>query len=94
MDASLFAMRKLAAANMIFEINTGAISRGYRSEPYPPENLLYELRKLEGRITVTSDAHDTSGIDYGYEEAVYLAKQCGFDRIWLLDEGGFVPYVI
>ena len=33
-------------------------------------------------------------IDYGYEEAVYLAKQCGFDRIWLLDEGGFVPYVI
>ena len=94
MDAALFAMRKLAAANMIFEINTGAISRGYRSEPYPPENLLYELRKLEGRITVTSDAHDTSGIDYGYEEAVYLAKQCGFDRIWLLDEGGFVPYVI
>lgn len=94
MDAALFAMRKLAAANMIFEINTGAISRGYRTVPYPPENLLYELRKLEGRITVTSDAHDTSGIACGYEEAVYLAKQCGFDRIWLLDEGGFVPYVI
>ena len=94
MDAALFAMRKLAAANMIFEINTGAISRGYRTVPYPPENLLYELRKLEGRITVTGDAHDTSGIACGYEEAVYLAKQCGFDRIWLLDEGGFVPYVI
>lgn len=28
------------------------------------------------------------GIACGYEEAVYLAKQCGFDRIWLLDEGG------
>ncbi len=94
MEAAIAAMRKLAAANMIFEINTGAISRGYRSAPYPSENLLYELRKLEGRITVTGDAHDTSGIVYGYDEAVYLAKQCGFDRIWLLDEGRFVPYAI
>ena len=94
MDAALVAMRKLAADNMIFEINTGAISRGYRTAPYPSENLLYELRKLEGRITVTSDAHDTSCIDYGYDEAVYLAKQCSFDRIWLLDEGGFVPQAI
>ena len=83
-----------AISAMIFEINTGAISRGYRTAPYPSENLLYELRKLDGRITVTSDAHDTSGIAYGYDEAVYLAKQCSFDRIWLLDEGGFVPQAI
>ncbi len=94
MDAALFAMQKLAADNMIFEINTGAVSRGYRSMPYPSEKLLYELRKLDGRITVTSDAHEISGIAYGYDEAVYLAKQCGFDRIWLLSDDGFVPYAI
>ncbi len=91
MDAALVAMRKIVSDNIIFEINTGAISRGYRSCPYPSERLLFELAKLDGKITITCDAHDVSGIVYGYDEAVYLAKQCGFDRIWLLEDDSFVP---
>ena len=34
--AALRAMEALVAAGKIFEVNTGAISRGYRSTPYPP----------------------------------------------------------
>ncbi len=94
MDAAIVAMRRLVSENMIFEINTGAMSRGYRSSPYPSEKLLFELAKLEGRITITSDAHDVSAITYGYDEAVYLAKQCGFNKIWLLEGDSFVPWDI
>ena len=35
---------EVASTGCIFEVNKGAISRGYRSRPYPAENLLYILR--------------------------------------------------
>lgn len=91
MDSAVIAMKKLASKNMIFEINTGAVSRGYRSMPYPSERLLRELNRMGGRITITSDAHDIKSIAFGYDDAVCLAKQCGFNEIQLLTDNGFKP---
>lgn len=91
MEAALAAIKTHVAAGRIFEINTGAVSRGYRSMPYPSEKLLCELKKLDGRITITSDAHDVESIVYGYDEAAQLARQCGFREIWLLEGKRFVP---
>lgn len=68
---------------LIFEINTGAMSRGYRSQPYPSQEILYGLKKLDGRITITSDCHNAKDIAYAYEEAEYYAKDSGFREIWL-----------
>lgn len=35
LEPAITAMHKLAALGIPFEINTGAMSRGYRSAPYP-----------------------------------------------------------
>ena len=85
------AMEQLVRAGKIFEINTGAISRGYRRTPYPAEPLLRLLREMDGKILFTADAHRACDTAFGYAGAVDLARRCGFDTFWRLTEDGFVP---
>ncbi len=80
-NAILAAMEKLVAADKIFEINTGAISRGYRTTPYPDERWLRALREMGGKITISADAHAVSAVACAYEQAEALARRCGF-RQW------------
>ena len=84
-------MERLAAAGKIFEINTGAISRGYRTTPYPSAPLLQALREMDGKILFTADAHHAEDICCAYDPAVQLAKDCGFTQHWILTADGFVP---
>ena len=84
------AMKKLNSYNIPFEINTGAISRGYRKEPYPNKILLRELYKMGGQIIINSDSHSAENICYKFDEAVKIAKECGFKSSLILKpEGGF-----
>lgn len=90
--AAQAAMEALVAAGKIFEINTGAIGRGYRSTPYPSGELLHQLREMGGRITVSADCHHVSGVICAFEQAEKLAKDCGFKEIWVLSgRRNFVP---
>jgi len=88
------AMDALIAADKIFEINTGAISRGYRTTPYPSHTLLTAIRARGGKITISADAHRTQDIAFGFREAEALAISCGFTEIWQLDGAGFVPVAL
>ena len=90
-DAAFAAMEKLNAADKIFEINSGAISRGWRTTPYPAPELLRHLRAIGGRICVCSDAHAADGIVCGFEAAEALARSCGFTEYQVFDGKGFVP---
>ncbi|MPM72518.1 Histidinol-phosphatase [bioreactor metagenome] len=89
--AAIRAMDALVAANKVFEINTGAISRGYRTMPYPSRALLKELGRRKARITVSADAHAASDVAFGFAEAEALAIDCGFTEVWQFDGRGFVP---
>lgn len=90
LDSAYKAMKKLNSFDLPFEINTGAISRGYREEPYPNEILLRELKNMGGRIIINSDSHSVDNICYKFDEAVEIAKRCGFKTSWILKpEGGF-----
>lgn len=71
-----------------FEINTGAISRGYRTAPYPNPILLKELHAMRGRIIINSDSHAANTIGYHFDQAVKVARSCGFDRTLILKPGG------
>ncbi|MBQ2679609.1 MAG: histidinol-phosphatase [Firmicutes bacterium] len=79
------AIIKLISRDMIFEINTGAMSRGYRKTPYPSEKLLRIIREKGGKIMINSDAHEASNIDFAFDEALALAKRCGFTEIYVFD---------
>ncbi len=40
-----------------FEINTGAISRGYRTTPYPSKEILELILNNNGKVVFSSDSH-------------------------------------
>ena len=92
--AARAALRELVNAGKIFEINSGAISRGYRTDPYPARNLLDYLRSIGGKICLTSDAHSVKGVGYAFRQSLELAKDCGFRELWFLTEQGFSPVPI
>ncbi len=90
LTAAKEAAQTLCKADKIFEINTGAMSRGYKSVPYPSRTLLRFIRECGGRITFGSDAHDGQNIGYRFAEAVELALSCGFTAAMELSRDGFV----
>ena len=73
-----------------FEINTGAISRGYRTTPYPDSYILKEMKRLGFGTIISSDCHDKDYLDCAYEEAKQLLKDAGFTEHYVLKEEGFV----
>lgn len=89
--AALAAMDALIAAGKIFEINTGAISRGYRTTPYPSQPLLKEICARGGKMTISADAHRAEDIAFQFAEAGALAKACGFTELWQFDGKEFLP---
>ena len=88
LEPALAAMRRLNDACLPFEINTGAISRGYRTEPYPNKLLLKELCSMGGRIMINSDSHHADTIGFHFEQALKIAWECGFRRLTVLRPGG------
>lgn len=52
------ALDALCAASVTFEINYGAISRGYRTVPYPENWIVEILRERNVPMIETSDCHD------------------------------------
>ena len=66
--AAKSAADKLLAAGKIFEINTGAIARGYRSAPYPAPALLKYVEERGGVTILASDAHTTAGIAFAFDK--------------------------
>ena len=73
----------------LFEVNTGGISRGYMSRPYPQMEFLREFNRLGFGVLLTSDCHDKNFLDCFYEEAVELITAAGFKSKWILTEDGF-----
>ncbi len=90
--AALGALHAADPEATLLEVNTGAMSRGYRSIPYPAVFLLEEWRRMGGRIILTADAHSAGTVAYGYHWAAELARAAGFDRSALLIFGGTVEY--
>ena len=94
LDAAYAAMELLVRAGKIFELNSGAISRGYRTGPYPAENLLRRLRQLDGKLLLSSDAHSAAGVGFYFKEMLKIAVKCGFSTVWQLNNGRFYPVLI
>ena len=71
-----------ARSGRLIEVNTGAISRGYRSQPYPGEAMLRRIEECGGRVILTSDCHDARYLDCRFAETAALLKACGFRTAW------------
>ncbi len=83
-----------AKSGSIFEINTGAVSRGLRTTAYPNENLLYVLKKLNAGLILSSDSHNIDTLNFGFDETKTFLRDIGFTHLFTIDNGEFVKYHI
>ena len=55
-----------AGEKPVFEINTGAISKGYRTTPYPSAGQTEYIRSKGGILIMSSDSHAAGTIGFGF----------------------------
>ena len=82
------ALDEVSKTKPIFEVNTGAMSRGY-NKIYPSEFILKEIKKRGCDVVITSDCHDAETLGDNYDKAIELVKKCGFDKVFVLTKNGF-----
>ena len=68
-EAAERALNKLMHKGLIFEINYGAIARGYRTTPYPDPWLQDLLRQNGEKLLFSSDCHDKDHLLFGIGQA-------------------------
>ena len=78
--------------DLVFEINTGAMYRVGKKEPYPAPFLLRLLGKVGSRVVITSDAHVPEALTYGFLEAMNICRDNGVKNICILRKEGFVSF--
>ena len=66
--ASRAAVDALLPLGARFEVNTGAVARGYLDAPYPAEPLLSYILSRGGRVILTGDAHRKENLCYQFEK--------------------------
>ena len=89
-DQAKQAIKKLVGAGKLFEMNTGAIGRGYRKTPYPSIPLLKAIQEAGGGLLINTDCHNREYLDIGMSECLRLAKEAGFTHLYALTKQGFV----
>ena len=90
LDMGFEAIRALKGKIPFFEVNTGAISRKYKTSPYPQTEFLKEFKDLGFGALITSDCHNKNFLDCYFEESRELLAAAGFKSRWILTDNGFV----
>lgn len=92
--AAIEAMEALLETGRPFEINTGAVYRGCRTEAYPSVLLLRELYQRGGEILFSSDSHDGNSIGFRFAEAAEMAREIGFRKAKVLGRNGWEDFIL
>lgn len=71
MSASKNAVDALLPCGKSFEINTGAVSRGYRNAPYPAKPIMDYIRENGGKFILSSDGHNKDAIAALFDDWKY-----------------------
>lgn len=85
-NIALESLDALIEKNKIFEINTGAISRGWHTLPYPEDFLLKRLAEKKADVMITSDSHACETIMFGFDKAIEYAKYCGIRSVCVYED--------
>ena len=80
------ALSELLKSPAIFEINTGAISRGYKTCPYPQEEIMDEIADSGKPFVINSDSHSVETVGFGIKELMRELSVCGYKYIRSLNQ--------
>ena len=86
---ALEALDALLEKDVVFEINTGAIARGYRKTAYPAPSLLRRIAERGGRVTLSADAHCKEHLLFGFALAADMARAAGLSSVLVLTQNGW-----
>ncbi len=75
--ASDMALDCLLKTPAVLEVNSGAIARGYRTEPYPEARILKRWLDAGGRVILSSDCHDLRQLLCAFPEMESNLKEMG-----------------
>ena len=73
------AVDKLLPYGKPFEVNTGAISRGYRTSPYPSLPILEYIKEKGGKVILSSDSHSAENICFEFDKWENYIRDLGFE---------------
>ena len=65
-----------------FEVNTGAISRGYRTHPYPSRAMLRYIAQKGGSVILSGDSHSKDALCCAFEKWYAACQKIGVNVVW------------
>ena len=80
------ALAALLESPAIFEINTGAISRGYRTTPYPASDVIAKIASSGKPFVINSDSHSSQTVDFMIDATAAELEKRGYSYISSLSE--------
>ena len=75
------ALETALAVCPVIEMNTGAISRGYRKTPYPAPFLLKEIKERGGKIILSSDSHRATDLCCAFDDCLEILRANGIGSV-------------
>ncbi len=78
-------------SNCIIEINTRGKCKGLVDDFYPSDWILHEINKREIPITVSSDGHQPTEVNYDFDNVEKLLRSIGFTSYMLRKNGAWAP---
>ena len=81
LEYAFTALDELLKSNIPIEINTGAISRGWRKTPYPLTAILKRIADKHGRVILSSDSHHYSTLRFDFDECEKLVDELNLNLV-------------
>ena len=88
------ALRRILKTCPYIEVNTGAIARGLKKNPYPNDFLLRLLLEFDGKPVLGSDSHHRDNLTFYFDETAALLRDIGFKQIYVFNGKDFDPVTI
>lgn len=73
-EPALAAVRSLCEQGAVFEVNTGAMAKGYRTTPYPAPFILEAIRDAGRPVVLSADCHHADYLQFALDDE--LAAGC------------------
>ncbi len=80
------ALERLLMSPALFEVNTGAIARGYRTAPYPEMAVIERIAAAGKPLVINSDAHTRDTVDFLLAETAMELDRLKIPYVTTLDE--------
>lgn len=83
-DEVMKVLEYISSKGTMLDVNTGGITRGYLTDPYPSAWALREASRLKIPVTLNSDAHRPEHIDGNFELVTQILKDAGYSEKMIL----------